>query len=162
MNQSITGLSETEAALRRQRGQGNNVQFGATRTYLEILRKNAFTFINTVLFGISLVLVLMGQYGDALVTAGLVLLNVLVGVFQESRAKQRLEQIALLTRPKATVIRDGEERSLDPSEIVLGDVLLARPGDQIVVDGQVLHSGQQGAESPSDENERGQDAVPSP
>ena len=144
MGQAITGLSETEAAARRKRGQGNIVQFGATRTYLQILRKNAFTFINTVLFGISLVLILMGQYGDALVTAGLVLLNVLVGVFQESRAKRRLEQIALLTRPQATVIRDGQEKTVDPSEVVLGDVLVVRPGDQIVVDGRVLDSGRQG------------------
>jgi len=151
MEQPIVGLSEAEAAARRQRGQGNNVHFDATRTYLQIVRKNVFTFINTVLFGISMVLVLMGQYSDALVTAGLVLLNVVVGVYQEARAKRRLEHIALLTRPKATVIRDGQEKTLDPGELVLGDVLLARPGDQIVVDGRVLGKRQeQGPDSPPD------------
>ncbi|NIO41614.1 MAG: HAD-IC family P-type ATPase, partial [Burkholderiales bacterium] len=46
-----------------------------------------------------------------------------------------------LTRPKATVIREGQERTIDPSEIVLGDVLRVRPGDQIVVDGQVVGDG---------------------
>lgn len=97
MGQEIEGLSESEVIARRQRGQGNIVQFQAGRSYLQILRKNAFTFINTVLFAIGVVLVLMGQIGDAVVTAGLVLLNVLVGVFQEGRAKRKLEQIALLT-----------------------------------------------------------------
>ncbi|MEJ2302618.1 MAG: HAD-IC family P-type ATPase [Anaerolineales bacterium] len=141
MEPTIQGLSEEEAEARRERGLGNEVRFRTTRTYLQILRHNAFTFINIVLFSIGIILILMGKFGDALVTAGLVLLNVVVGVYQEGRAKRKLEQIALLTRPKATVLRNGQERALDPSEIVLGDVLVARPGDQIVVDGQVSGEG---------------------
>jgi cation-transporting ATPase E len=141
MNPSMHGLTQKEVLTRRARGQGNEVQFRTGRTYLQILRKNAFTLINTVLFGISLILVAMGQFGDALVTAGLVLLNVVVGVIQEGRAKHKLEQIALLTRPKATVVRDGREQVIDPGEIVLDDVLVARPGDQIAVDGQVIGTG---------------------
>ncbi len=134
----IQGLSESEVIARRARGQGNNVQFQTSRSYVTILRQNAFTFINTVLFAIGIVLILLGRSGDAAVTAGLVLMNVVVGVVQEGRAKHKLDQIALLTRPKAMVIREGQERTIDPSEIVLGDVLVARPGDQIVVDGQVV------------------------
>lgn len=141
MDYKVKGLSENQVIARRERGQGNDVQFQTSRSYLQILRKNVFTFINTVLFAIGIVLILMGQIGDALVTAGLVLLNVIVGVFQEGRAKRKLEQIALLTRPKATVVRSGQEKSVDPSEIVLGDLLVARPGDQIVVDGQVMGDG---------------------
>lgn len=132
------GLSEGEVDKQRRLGLGNEVQFRTTRSYFQILRQNAFTFINLVLFAISLILILMGQYGDALVTAGLVFLNVLVGVFQEGRAKHKLERIALLTRPKAAVIRDGLEKSVDPGQVVLGDLLVARPGDQFVVDGQVV------------------------
>jgi cation-transporting ATPase E len=138
MAQPISGLSEHEVIARRAQGQGNTVQFRTGRTYLQIVRKNAFTFINTVLFSIGIVLILFGQFGDAVVTAGLVLMNVIVGVYQESRAKYKLEQISLLTRPKATVLRDGQEKQIDPSEIVLGDDLLVRPGDQIVVDGVVV------------------------
>jgi cation-transporting ATPase E len=141
MAHTIEGLLESEVVARRQRGLGNTVQFQTGRTYLQILRKNAFTFINTILFAIGLVLVLMGQTGDAVVTAGLVLMNVIVGVYQEGRAKRKLDQIALLARPKATAIRGGQEQSIDPSEIVLGDVLVARPGDQIVVDGSVVGDG---------------------
>ncbi len=141
MAHTLQGLSEREALARRERGQANVVRFRTGRSYLEILRKNAFTFINTVLFAIGIVLILLGHMGDAVVTAGLVLLNVVVGVYQEGRAKRKLDQIALLTRPKATVIRSGQQRNLDPSEIVLGDLLLVGPGDQIVVDGQVIEEG---------------------
>ena len=137
----IEGLSESEVATRRERGQVNVVQFQTGRSYLQILRKNAFTFINTILFAIALVLALMGHFGDAVVTAGLVMLNVVAGVVQEGRAKWKLDRLALLTRPKATVIRGGQERTVDPSEIVLGDVLVIRPGDQIVVDGEIVGDG---------------------
>ena len=135
------GLSESQVAERRERGLTNRVQLSVSRSYLQILRQNAFTFINSILFAIGVLLILMGQPGDALVTAGLVLMNVVVGVYQEGRAKRKLDEIALLTRPKATVIRAGQERSVDPAELVLDDLLLARPGDQIVVDGQIVGEG---------------------
>jgi len=139
--QRIEGLSESEVAARARSGQQNVVRYQTGRSYLQILRKNAFTFINTVLFAIAAVLILMGHVGDAAVTAGLVLLNVVAGVVQEGRAKRKLDRIALLARPTATVIRGGEERTVDPSEIVLGDVLMARPDDQIVVDGEIIGEG---------------------
>jgi cation-transporting ATPase E len=65
-------------------------------------------------------------------------MNIVLGVFQEIRAKRQLDRIALLARPKVSVIREGEEKIVDPSEIVLGDTLVARRGDQIVVDGVVV------------------------
>jgi cation-transporting ATPase E len=146
----LRGLSESEVLARRAQGQGNNVKLQTSRSYPQILRQNAFTFINTVLFAIGLVLILMGRTGDAVVTAGLVLLNVVVGVWQEGRAKRKLDQIALLTRPKAAVIREGRERSIDPAEIVLGDVLVIRSGDQVVVDGKV--TGPEGGRADVDES----------
>ncbi len=134
----LQGLSESEVVARRARGQGNDVALGTSRSYADILRQNVFTFINNVLFGIGIVLIVMGQLGDAVVTAGLVLLNVIVGVVQEGRAKRTLDQIALLTRPQASVVREGQEKTVDPSELVLGDVIAVGPGDQIVVDGELL------------------------
>lgn len=141
MNHSIQGLSDQQVEERRARGLSNAVQFKTGRSYLGILRKNAFTFINSVLFSISVLLVLMGQAGDALVTAGLVLLNVVVGVYQEARAKYKLDRLALQVRAKATVIRSGQQRSIDPEEIVVDDVLVCRAGDQILADGQVVAEG---------------------
>jgi cation-transporting ATPase E len=135
---TLHGLSESGAIARRERGLGNDVQLQTSRSYAQILRRNAFTFINSVLFAIGVTLIILGRIGDAVVTAGLVLMNVVVGVVQEGRAKRVLDQIALLNRPSATVVREGRGRTIDPSEIVLGDVLAVNPGDQIVVDGLVL------------------------
>ncbi|HET9496274.1 MAG TPA: HAD-IC family P-type ATPase [Chloroflexia bacterium] len=135
------GLTAAEVAERRARGQVNAAPPGTGRTYLDILRTNLFTFINIVLFAIGIVLVLVGRPDDAFLTAGLVLINVVVGVVQEARAKSKLDRIALLTRPRACVLRDGVEEQIDPSSIVLDDVLVLRPGDQIVVDGEVVGEG---------------------
>jgi cation-transporting ATPase E len=132
------GLSTEQVLERRAAGQVNALPPAMSRSYFQILRENVFTFINDVLFALGLALVLLGRVSDALVSVGVVLANTLVSVVQEVRAKRLLDQIALLTRPKATVIRDGKEQTIDPGEIVLDDVLLVRPGDQIVVDGQVI------------------------
>jgi cation-transporting ATPase E len=135
------GLSEQEAVSRRQKGQGNNVRIDTSRTYWQILWQNFFIFINVVLFSIGFVMILLGLWGDAFVSVGVILLNVVVNVVQEFRAKAKLDRIALLTRPKATIIRDGQEKTVDPSEIVLGDLIIAGAGDQIVVDGIIKGNG---------------------
>ena len=136
------GLTEQEALARRKAGQGNDQKIASSRTYGDILRQNVFNVINIVLFSIGAVMVGIGRVGDAVVSVGLIVMNVVVGVYQEIRAKRQLDRIALLTRPRATVIREGAERDIDPAEIVIGDLLILRPGDQIVVDGVLVGDGQ--------------------
>lgn len=135
------GLTETEVIIRREQGQGNDVTFAPSRTYGQIIRNNAFMSINVIIFVIGLALIAMGLVSDAIVTVGLVLLNVGIAVLQELRAKRALDRIALLARLNATVLRDGAERVIDPAEIVLGDMLVAGPGDQVMVDGEIMVDG---------------------
>ncbi len=135
------GLSEEEAAARRARGEGNVVEFETSRSYRQIIRENAVSFINILLFVISTILIVLGLYSDAVMTAGLVVFNIAAGVIQEARAKRQLDRIALLHRPTATVIRGGQERQLNPAELVRGDLLALHPGDQVVVDGVLVESG---------------------
>jgi cation-transporting ATPase E len=137
MATTLLGLSESEVLERRAKGLGNNITLKTSRSYAEILRENVFTFINDVLFGLGVALILLGRTSDALISVGIIMINVVVSVVQEVRAKRTLDRIALLTRPRAAVVREGKEQTVDPSEIVVGDVLLVRPGDQIVVDGDV-------------------------
>jgi cation-transporting ATPase E len=137
----LSGLTEDEVRARRARGEGHRVRREASRTYAQIVRDNLVALINFALFVIGVTLLILGRYSDAIVSAGLVLINVGVGMVQEVRAKRRLDRIALLTRPKATVRREGVDRQIDPSEIVRGDLLRAGPGDQIVVDGHIVGDG---------------------
>lgn len=138
---TLTGLTEAEVTRRRAAGQGNNIDLTPSRSYWQILYANLFTFVNLVLIAIGVLLVVLASPADALTTTGLVILNVLIGVIQEARAKQKLDQITLLARPKVTVIRDGSEKNIDPSELVLGDWVSLKAGDQAMSDGVVVGSG---------------------
>lgn len=138
---SARGLTEQEVIARRAAGDGNNVKLQTSRSYSQILRENLFTVINVIFFAISLVMFRLGRFSDGILVIIVIFGGVLVNIYQEIWAKRQLDRIALLNRPKATVIREGVERFIDPSEIVRGDILLAQSGDQIVVDGQVVGSG---------------------
>jgi cation-transporting ATPase E len=135
------GLTEAEVIARRARGDGNNAKLQSSRSYAQILRENLFTVINIIFFIISLMMFRLGRFGDGILVVIVIFGGVLVNIYQEIWAKRQLDRIALLNRPKATVIRAGRERLIDPSEIVRGDILLAQPGDQILVDGQVVGNG---------------------
>lgn len=135
------GLSEREVVARRARGLGNVVPPPSNRSYREIITENSFTFINVVLFGLGAVLVILGQLMDALVAIGVIVVNILVSIVQEIRAKRILDRITLLTQLKPHVVRDGGVRDVLPQDLVIGDVLQVSPGDQIVLDGTVLRTG---------------------
>src|SRR5215207_8334373 len=132
-----SGLSADEVVARKARGEVNAPPPPPGRTYRQIIVGNVFSFINNVFYALCLLLVLLGRPFDAILPMVVVLANVAVSVFQEVRAKRKLDEIALLTRPTAKVIRDGREQDVDPAEIVRGDLLMVGPGDQIVVDGTV-------------------------
>ncbi len=136
--QLIQGLTADEVTQRRAQGFGSVPPPATSRSYRQIIRENVFTTVNIILFSIGFALVLVGQYLDALVSVGVISFNLVISLIQEIRAKRTLDHIALLTRPKATVMRDGREQQLDPGEIVVDDILVLHPGDQIVVDGPVI------------------------
>jgi cation-transporting ATPase E len=133
-----TGLTDAEAADRRARGLGNSAPAATTRTYAAIVRENVFTFVNNVLFLLGFALVIVGRPFDALVSLGVISTNIVVGIYQEVRAKQTLDKIALLTRPTARVVRDGVARTVRPEELVVGDLIEIEAGDQFVVDGELV------------------------
>jgi len=139
---TIHGLTQDQVLNLRGAGRGNHVKLDTSRSYSQILQENLFTFINTVFLSISLVLISLSRYGDAFLAIVVILGGVIVSVCQEIWAKQKLDRIALLTRPLATVIRESKQQNIDPNEIVVGDILVVHSGDQIVVDGQVVGSGQ--------------------
>jgi cation-transporting ATPase E len=135
------GLSAQEVEKRRARGLGCVPPPSTGRSYARIIYENVFNTVNTILFSIALALVLLGQYLDAFISVGVISFNLIISLIQEVRAKRTLDHIALLTRPKATVLRDGREQQIEPEAVVADDMMIVHPGDQIVVDGPVVGSG---------------------
>jgi len=131
------GLTVAEVADRVARGKTNRVDTRPSRTVREIVRANVVTRFNAILGALLAVILVVGPLQDALF--GIVLVsNTLIGIIQELRAKWTLDRLALLTAPTAAVWRDGARFEVPVEEVVLDDVLDVGPGDQIVVDGEVL------------------------
>lgn len=141
----LAGLTAAEVAERVATGLVNR-DTGRTRSDLEIIRSNVFTYFNMVLGGLIGALVVLGfvdSAGDHLQDAGfvgiIVFANVIVGTYQELRATRKLRDLVALTAPTAVVVRDGAEREILASEVVQDDLVLLRSGDQVVADGPVVH-----------------------
>jgi len=137
----LQGLTEAEVLERRAAGRGNTISSGTSRTYWDIARFNLFSYFNNILFAVGAILAALGQYNDAFITVIVGLVNALISTAQEIRAKQQLDQIAVLARPTVTVVRDGGEREVAAAELVEGDIIRLQAGDQAVVDGRLLGDG---------------------
>ena len=131
----MKGLSTAEVEERRRQGLVNDSDVRTSRTYTDILVKNAFTPFNIILFVIGALLLIMGNLVSALSATGIIIVNILISTIQEMRAKRRLDKIELLIRPKVTVIRDGVEVVIDQNDVVKDDLIVLRAGDQAMVDG---------------------------
>ncbi len=133
----LNGLTSAEVAARVQRGQINDIPEGPSRTVEDIIKANVFTRFNFLLGALLVLILFVAPPQDALFGVVLVV-NTAIGIIQELRAKQTLDRLALLSAPKARVVRDGAVTDIAVNQVVLDDVLEAQPGDQIVVDGTVL------------------------
>src|SRR4051812_43516717 len=133
-----TGLTSSEAEARRRRGEGNRAVSASTRSYGLILRTNVFNLYNSILFAIGAALLALGRYSDAVISVSIGLLNAVISAAQEIRAKRQLDRLQLLGQRPVVVVRDGRDVEVLSEEVVRGDVVRVRPGDQLVVDGPVL------------------------
>ena len=135
----ISGLSEAEAEARIQEGLDNTIHFKPTRSKQEIWRENVLSIFNLSLVGLALVQLLFGRPLDALLSLGVLGLNIGVNVFQEYFARLRIKDVLLETRPRVTVIRDHTTRSIDANEMVVDDIVAFGPGDELLADGVIIH-----------------------
>lgn len=131
------GLSNKEAAARlRKLGPPSET---SSRSLSSIVAGNVFTLFNAIIGAFFLLDVGLGLYADAIF--GLIaVINSSIGIYQEKKAKETLDEIAVLVAPHARVIRDGAEVELTANEVVPGDVIAVGPGDQLVADGEAIAS----------------------
>ena len=131
------GLTNAEVLAQRADGLANTTFMASSRTLPSILRANFLSGFNLVIYVLGIVLIALGMTSDGLFSVSMVLLNGTIGAFQELRAKRKLDEIALLTRPRVSVLRERELRTVAAEELVQGDTIRVQPGDQVVVDGRL-------------------------
>ncbi|MEM9038439.1 MAG: HAD-IC family P-type ATPase [Actinomycetota bacterium] len=133
----IVGLTSAEVAERRADGRTNDVPAAPVRTLGQIVKANVLTPVNAIISTLLVLILVAGYPADALF-AGVVISNSVIGIVQELRARRTLHQLELLNAPKAVARRDGSDHEITVPEVVADDVLVLSPGDQVVVDGEVL------------------------
>jgi cation-transporting ATPase E len=131
------GLSEAEVAQRVAQGKTNDVPTRAARSVSDIVRANVLTRINAIL---GVLLIIVASTGSVINGAFglLIVANSAIGIIQELRAKQTLDKLAIVGQAKPLVRRQSGTQNRAPSEVVLDDIIELGPGDQIVVDGEIV------------------------
>ncbi len=134
---SAEGLSTADASARL--AASGPREPPSSRSTASIVRANVVTPFNIILTALGVVTLVFGDWRDALFL-GIVVTNAGIGILQELRAKNSLDELAALVAPHATVVRDGEPREVGVAEVVEGDLVRLAPGDQVVADGRLVSS----------------------
>ena len=134
---AVTGLSDAEVAQRVADGKANDVPTRAARSVSDIVRGNVFTRINAILGVLPIIVLSTGSVINGAFGL-LIIANSAIGIIQELRAKQTLDKLAIVGQTKPLVRRQSGTKALMPSEVVLDDIIELGPGDQIVVDGEIV------------------------
>jgi P-type E1-E2 ATPase len=111
----------------------------SSRSLASIVAANVFTLFNAIIAAFFVVNIGLGLWADALFGV-IAIVNSGIGIYQEKKAKETLDEIAVLVAPRARVVRDGAVVELTANEVVPGDVVAVGPGDQLVADGEVIAS----------------------
>ena len=111
----------------------NVTKKGSTKSKKAIVISNIFTFFNILTFAIAGWLISVKAFTD-LVFLVIVTANLVIGIYQEIRAKKTIDRLSLLSAPTATVVREGEKIEIGVSEVVLDDIIVLKNGDQICAD----------------------------
>ncbi|MBO0450004.1 HAD-IC family P-type ATPase [Enterococcus sp. MJM12] len=127
------GLGEDEAKRRLQKDGLNQLTSQKTPKWKLLLRQFHNMIIYILLFAAVLTL-LMGHVSDAIIIAVVVIVNVLIGYYQEASAADALEKIKGLLSQEATVYRDGIRQDIAAEKLVVGDVVFLEAGDNVPAD----------------------------
>jgi cation-transporting ATPase E len=132
-----SGLTAAEVRERTLAGLANGTPEESSRSLWQILRSNVLTMFNGIVGGCFLLLLLLGQWRDALFGFA-ALSNAVIGVVQEYRAKRLLDRLAVLDAPRARVLRDGRVQEVAVADVVMDDICVLQAGDQVVADAIII------------------------
>jgi cation-transporting ATPase E len=140
MANPLSGLTAAEVADRVRRGLGNRSPRSELRDYALIAARNFLTGFNAMVAPAAVLLFVLHDYRAAVAVSGMAVVNTLLSLIQEVRAKFHLDRLSLLTESKVRVRRDGDIVELPSGDVVQDDCILLQPGDTVVADGPLLES----------------------
>ena len=135
--EEILGLSNEEVQQRIEQKLTNKTNLTVGKSYLRIFADNLFSFFNVLLYIVA-ALMIYGGYYSGLLFLGVLIPNIIIGLYEDIKARKLMSKLHVLNAPKSKVIRGGVESSILSEELVLGDVVLLGANDQISADSVVI------------------------
>ncbi|MCK9363070.1 MAG: cation-translocating P-type ATPase [Syntrophales bacterium] len=134
------GLNEVEAQVRLRKYGPNELRERPRPGFFALLLNQFNNFLVIILIVAAVVTVLLGEYIDAIAITVIIVLNAVLGVFQESKAEQAIAALKKMAAPHAQVIRDGRQASIPGRELVVGDIVLLEAGNFVPADMRLVES----------------------
>ncbi len=135
-----TGLSEQEAEGRLKKFGPNELQEAKRPSAFLVFLAQFKDFMVLVLFGATIISAFLGEYIDSIAIVAIVILNGILGFFQERKAEKSLEALKELAAPQATVLRNGKWIKAPSKALVLGDIIRFSSGDRIGADVRLVET----------------------
>ncbi|MDY4692064.1 MAG: cation-translocating P-type ATPase [Blautia sp.] len=133
----MTGLTNEQVQERIAEGKVNANENPNTRTYGQIIKENTLTFFNFLNLVLLVLVLFVGSYKNSMFVF-IILINTVIGIIQEIRAKKTLDKLAILTESKTVVLREGKKWNISTEKLVLDDYIFLKTGDQVPADSKVI------------------------
>ena len=134
------GLSSDEIESRLQKYGHNELKEEEGKSFLTRLKEQFADFLILILIGAAIISFIVGERSDAIVIMAIVLINAILGIYQEGKAEKALEALKQMASPTAKVIRNGHLEVIPSSTLVPGDVVILEAGDIIPADLRLVDS----------------------
>ena len=133
----MTGLTNEQVQERIAEGKVNANENPNTRTYKQIIRENTLTFFNFLNLVLLVLVLFVRSYKNSMFM-GIILINTVIGIIQEVRAKKTIDKLAILTESKTVVLREGKKWNISTEKLVIDDLIFLKTGDQVPADMKIL------------------------
>ena len=133
----MTGLTNEQVQERIAEGKVNANENPNTRTYKQIIRENTLTFFNFLNLVLLVLVLFVRSYKNSMFM-GIILINTVIGIIQEVRAKKTIDKLAILTESKTVVLREGKKWNISTEKLVIDDLIFLKTGDQVPADVKIL------------------------
>lgn len=134
------GLTDNQVNKNLQKYGKNILPSKKRKSIINIFLSELLSPIEIILLITIIISFLIGETTDAIVITFIVLVDVLMGTYQENKALKSAEALSKLIKVKTKVIRNGKEKIIDAENLVVGDIVLLASGDKISADCRILES----------------------
>ena len=139
-NFQFKGLSKDEVLLSRKKHGRNVLQYKKEHAFLRVVKSLIKEPMVILLLVAATIYFVVGDVGDGIFLAVAILLVSAISIYQDSRSRDALEKLKVISQPNCSVIRDGEVVEIAIDEVVVGDKLMVEEGATIAADGTIVHS----------------------